>query len=76
MYFDVDMPKILNDFLAYKKNSFTQDKEIHKMDWNMKEKEENNLNFGGEIPITPGYRKLRFRGIYKGEEKVFIKTRR
>jgi len=42
----------------------------------MKEKEENNLNFGGEIPITPGYRKLRFRGIYKGEEKVFIKTRR
>jgi len=32
MYFDVDMPKILNDFLAYKKNSFTQDKEIHKMD--------------------------------------------
>jgi hypothetical protein len=32
MYFDLDMPKILRDFLQFNKNSFTNDEEIHKMD--------------------------------------------
>lgn len=31
--------------------------------------EKNNLNFNGEIPITPGYRKMKFGGIYNGENK-------